>query len=242
VDGIGIAARRGRVKKVLAGCLIVLVIAVIGFGVAGYYAFRWAQPMIQSTGDYLDRARQMARLGDRVQNRAPYVPPASGELTASQVDRFVAVQTRVRDELGSRWAEIETKSAEIRDKTSASADTLRRDRQEPLTFGEFASVLSDISNIYMEARRAQVDALNVQKFSDAEYAWVRNRVYEAAGMEVASSIDMTKLEALARESAMKSNVRLPDIRRPDIPPANIRLIKPHLDKLKAWIPLAALGL
>src|SRR5687768_7198501 len=70
-------------KKVLAGCLIVLVIAVIGFGVAGYYAYRWAQPMIQNTGDYLERARQMARLGDRIQNRAPYVPPASGELTTS---------------------------------------------------------------------------------------------------------------------------------------------------------------
>lgn len=221
-------------KKVLAGCLIVLVIALIGFGAAGYYAFRWAQPMIESTGEYIDRARQMARLGDRIHNRAAYVPPSSGELTASQVDRFVAVQTRVRDELGARWTEIETKSAEIREKT--------QNNRRQLTFSEFTSVLSDISNIYMEARRAQVDALNVQNFSDAEYTWVRNRVYEAAGMEVASGIDMSKLEALARESAMKSNVKLPDIEKPDVPQANIRLIKPHLDKLKAWIPLAALGL
>ena len=147
-------------KKLLAGCLIILVIALIGFGVAGYYAYRWAQPMIENAGDYVERARQMARLGDRVQNRAPYVPPASGELTASQVDRFVAVQTRVRDELGARWTEIETKSAEIREKT--------QNNQRELTFAEFTSVLSDISNIYMEARRAQVDALNGQKFSDAE--------------------------------------------------------------------------
>jgi hypothetical protein len=222
------------VKKVLAGCLIVLVIALIGFGVAGYYAFRWAQPMVQNAGDYIERARQMGRLGDRIQNRAPYVPPASGELTSSQVDRFVAVQTRVRDELGARWTEIETKSAEIREKT--------QNNQRELTFAEFTSVLSDISNIYMKARRAQIDALNVQKFSDAEYTWVRNRVYEAAGMEVASGIDMSKIEALARESAMKSNVKLPDIKKPDVPQANIKLIKPHLAKLKEWIPLAALGL
>jgi hypothetical protein len=232
------------VKKVLTGCLIVLVIALIGFGVAGYYAFRWAQPMIQTAGDALDRARQMARLGDRIQNRAPYVPPASGELSSSQVDRFLAVQTRVRDELGERWTDIETKSAQIREKTqnnSASADGLRRDRQG-LTFAEFTSVLSDLSNIYMEARRVQVDALNVQKFSDAEYFWVRNRVYEAAGMEVASGIDLSKIEALARDSAMKSNIKLPNIRKPDVPEANIKLIKPHLAKLKEWIPLAALGL
>ena len=221
-------------KKVLLGCLIVLVIAFIGFGVAGYYAFRWAQPMIQSTGDYLERARQMARLGDRVQNRAPYVPPATGELTSSQVDRFVAVQTRVRDELGTRWTEIETKSAQIRDKT--------QNNQRELTFAEFTSVLSDISNIYMEARRAQVDALNVHKFSDGEYTWVRNRIYEAAGMEVASGFDMSKIEALARDTAMKTNTKLPDIKKPDVPAANLKLVKPHLAKLKEWIPLAALGL
>ena len=81
-------------------------------------------------------------------------------------------------------------------------------------------MLSDISNIYMEARRAQVDALNGQKFSDAEYTWVRNRIYEAAGMEVASGIDLSQIEALARESAMKSNVRLPDIKKPNVPEAN----------------------
>ena len=221
-------------KKLLAGCLIILVIALIGFGVAGYYAYRWAQPMIENAGDYVERARQMARLGDRVQNRAPYVPPASGELTASQVDRFVAVQTRVRDELGARWTEIETKSAEIREKT--------QNNQRELTFAEFTSVLSDISNIYTEARRAQVDALNMHKLSDAEYTWVRNRIYEAAGMEVASGIDMSKIEALARDSAMKSNVRLPEFKKPNVPEANLKLVRPHLARLKEWIPLAALGL
>ena len=221
-------------KKVLAGCFIVLVIALIGFGAAGYYAFRWAQPIIQSTGDYIERARQMARLGDRVQNRAPYVPPSSGELTTSQVDRFIAVQARVREELGARWTEIETKSAEMREKT--------QNNHRQLTFAEFTSVLSDLSNIYMEARRAQVDALNVHKFSDAEYTWVRNRVYEAAGMEVASGIDMSKLETLARESAMKSNVKLPDIKKPQVPQTNITLIKPHLASLKESLPIAILGL
>ena len=220
-------------KKVLAGCLIVLVIAAIGFGAAGYYAFRWAQPMIQSTGDYLERARQMAQLGDRVQNRSPYVPPSTGELTASQVERFLAVQTRVRDELGTQWAAIETKSAEIREKT--------HDKRE-LSFSEFTSVFSDLAGIYTEARRAQVNALNIHKFSDGEYSWVRNRVYEAAGMEVASGIDLSKIEALARDTAMKNNVKLPDMPKPNVAPANIKLVRPHLARLKEALPIAILGL
>ena len=221
-------------KKLLAGCLIVVVIALIGLGAAAFYAYRWAQPMIQSTGDYLERAREMTRLGDRITNRSPYVPPAGGELTQAQVERFVAVQTRVRDELGTRWAEIETKSAQIREKT--------QDNHRDLTFAELSGVFSDLTGIYLDARRAQVNALNVQKFSDGEYTWVRRRVYEAAGVELAGAIDMSALEQLARDGAGRSKVTLPDMPSPEVPAANIKLVKPHLAKVKAWIPLAVLGL
>lgn len=221
-------------KKVLAGCLIVLAIALVGFGVAGFYAFRWARPMIESTATYLDRAREMSRLAGRITNKSPYVPPENGQLTATHVERFIAVQTRVRDELGERWSAIETKSAEIRQKTKAN--------QRDLTLAEFTSVFSDLAGIYTEARRAQVNALNIHKFSDAEYTWVRRRVYEAAGMEIAGGIDLSKFEELAREGAMKSSVTLPDLPKPKVPEANIKLVKPHLAKIKEWVPMAFLGL
>ena len=84
--------------------------------------------------------------------------------------------------------------------------------------------------------------MNIHKFSDGEYAWVRNRVYEAAGMELAGGIDMSKIEALARESAMNSKVTLPDMPKPKVPDANLKLVKPHLAKLKESFPLALLGL
>jgi hypothetical protein len=190
--------------------------------------------MLESTGDYLERAREMTRLGDRIANRSPYVPPVSGELTGAQVERFVAVQARVREELGARWAEIETKSAQIREKTEAN--------HRELTFAEVASVFSDLTGIYLEARRAQVNALNAHKFSDAEYTWVRRRVYEAAGIELAGGIDMSRLEEIVREGAQRSSVTLPDMPKPQVPPANINLIKPHLSKVKEWVPMAVLGL
>jgi hypothetical protein len=222
------------VKKVLVGCLIVLVIAIFGFAAAGYYAYRWAQPMIQSTTDYLDRARELSRLGDRVNNKSPYSPPASGELSPQQVDRFLAVQTRVRDEMGARWAEIEKKSAEIREKT--------KDGRE-LTFSEFTTVFSDLAGIFLDARREQVNALNVQKFSDAEYTWVRLRVYEAAGMEVASGVDLSKIEQLARDNGISTSLRFEvDNAKPNVPAANTKLVRPHLEKLKQSFPLAILGL
>ncbi len=144
------------------------------------------------------------------------------------------MQTRVRDELGARWKEIETKAAEIQAKT--------KDGQRELTFSEFTSVLSDLAGIYTDARRVQVDALNVHKFSDDEYAWVRNRVYEAAGMEIASGIDLSRIQELARETAAQNNVTLPEVSKPDVPDANIKLVRPHLSKLKESFALALLGL
>ncbi len=219
-------------RKILGGCLVVVVIALVAFGVAGFYAYRWAQPMIQSTGDYLDRAREMSLLADRIVNKSPYAPPQSGELTQAQVDRFVAVQTRVREDLGARWSEIESKAAQIGAKSKPS--------QGELAFSDMVSVFSDLTGIYMDARRAQVAALNIHKFSDAEYVWVRRRVYEAAGVELAGSIDLSKLEHLAREGTQNPTLSFPEIPTP--PAANIKLIKPHLTKVKEWVPMAVLGL
>ena len=220
-------------KKILTGCLIVAVIAMIGLGVAGYYAYRFAKPMLESAGDYMTKAREISSLGDRVANKAPYVPPQNGELTASQVDRFVAVQGRVRNELGDRWTEIEVKSAEIRKKTEG---------KQSLSLGEVTSIFSDVANIYVEARRAQVGALNIHKFSDGEYTWVKRRVYEAAGMQVVSGLDFSAIEDLARGTAQKPTRKLPDLPMPEVPPANIKLVRPHVGQLKEWIPMAVLGL
>jgi len=221
-------------KKILGGCLIVLVIALIGFGVAGFYAYRAMKPVIDNAGEYIARAKEMSQLGDRVANKAPYVPPKNGELTLVQVERFLAVQTRVRSELGARWDQIETKSAEIRRKTE--------ENQRDLSLSEVTSVFSDLATIYVDARRAQVVALNTQRFSDAEYAWVRRRVWEAAGMHIGGGLDMSAIEDLARQGAQRANTKLPDMPMPEVPANNIKLVKPHEAKLKEWIPMAVLGL
>jgi hypothetical protein len=221
-------------KKILTGCLIVAVLALAGLGVALFYAYRMAKPMIDSALTYMETANEVARLGDGLANRAPYIPPANGELTAAQVDRFMAVQARVSDELKDRWTEIETKSAEFRERSKAG--------QKDVTLADLRSMLSSIGGIWIDGRRVQVNALNIHKFSDAEYAWVRLRVYEAAGMEIAGGIDMSTIEDLARQGAQKGNFELPDIPPAQVPEANITLVRPHLAKLKGWMPMAVLGL
>ena len=220
-------------KKILAGCLVVAVIAMIGLGVAMFYAYRMAKPMLDSAAGYMATANEVARLGDLVANKSSYTPPASGELTAAQVDRFMAVQARVSGELKNRWAEVETRSAEFRKRSEDKKD---------VTLTDLRDMLSTIGSAWIDGRREQVNALNVHKFSDDEYAWVRRRVYEAAGVEMAGSIDLSAFEDLARQGAEKTNLELPELPPAEVPEANIRLVKPHLAKLKAWMPMAVLGL
>jgi len=221
-------------KKVLAGCLIVIVIAIIGFGVVAFYAYRAMKPVIDNASNYMDKAREITRLGDEIKIKTHYEPPASGELTSTQVERFLAVQSRVRTDLNPQWEQIEKKSAEIKTKTDANP----RD----WTLAEVTSVFTDIGNVYLAGRKSQVKALNIQRFSEEEYEWVRMRVYEAAGVELAGGMDLSKIEGLARENAGKNGVDIPKMDLPQVPKKNLELVKPHAAKLKEWLPMAILGL
>lgn len=221
-------------KKILGGCLVVFAIALVGLGVAGFYAYRAARPMIDSAADYVSRARELATLSDQVRNQSAYEPPSNGQLTSAQVDRFLAVQTRVRSELGDRWTTFETKAEALKEKAAA--------KQSDWSFNDISTMFSDFTSIYLEARKVHVNALNVHKFSDEEFSWVRLRVYEAAGMQLAGSIDTSAIQEMARDSAEKTGVTIPDLPMPDVPEANIKLVKPHAAKLKEWLPMAMLGL
>ena len=221
-------------RKLLAGCLVVTVIAVLALGVAAFLGYRAAKPMIDSASGYMARAGELASVGDRLKNKTSYSPPANKQLTSLQVDRFLAVQARVRATLGERWSELERKSNAVREKASAS--------NSDLSLPDILSVFSDFTGIYVEARRAQVDALNIQKFSDAEYSWVRLRVYEAAGLQLAGSLDLAAVEKLARDGAAKGGVQVPPLPKADVPPANLELVAPHIGKLREWLPMAFLGL
>ena len=222
-------------KKILAGCLVVFGIAILAIGVALYWGYRAAKPMIQSASEYVARARELGSVGDRILIKTPFTPPENGRLTAAQVDRFLAVQSRIRFVLGDRWAELTAKSEAIRKKADAN-------RGADLSLPEIVSVFSDFTGIYINARNAQIDALNVQKFSQEEYSWVRRRVYEAAGVQLAGGLDMSAIEKMAKAGAAQGGVQVPDLPIPDVPAANVELVKPHAQKLRELIPLAFLGL
>lgn len=223
-------------RKLLTGCLIVLVLAAIATAAALYFGYRFARPYIDDATSYVERMRDIPAVADRIENKSPFEAPQDGELSENQVERFLSVQEQVRKTLGTRWSELEARATAFQEKAKASG----RD----LSLGELAGIFSDLGGVYLEARAAHVEALNTQKFSAAEYRWVRLRMYEAAGLELAGSLDLSAIEDMVRRGAEETGVKVPDVSLPEVqvPEKNRALVKPHAAKLKEWLPLAFLGL
>jgi len=220
-------------KKVLGGCLAVVLIGVIALGLALFYGYRAARPMIDNARDMLAQARELAALSDRVSDRADYAPPADGALTEAQVRRLLAVHAHVRQAMGPRLEELQARAADV--------DRRAREGGRDLSFGELGSLVTGFGTLLRDARTAHVEALNAQGFSSSEYNWVKLRVFEAAGFEVARAIDWSSLGDALEKGSSQVGVTIPPVSLPDIPEQNRELVKAHVNELKEWIPLAMLG-
>lgn len=223
-------------KKLLAGCLVGVVLMGIAGVVAAVYLWRAASPLVRGATDFAERVQRLSSLPEierGVALTAAFAPPPSGELTAAQVERFVQVQTAVRTALGSKFDALAAKYREM-------APSGTKDAPVPSPT-QVLGALSEIPAVYLDAYREQVQAMNAAKFSRAEFRWVRFRVYQAAGLD-AARYDAADLERAIRAAAAQAQVPVSEVSLPDAPAANRALVKPYADRLGEWLPLAFFGL
>ncbi len=220
-------------KKLLIGCLVIVVIGVVTLGVALYFGYRAFSPMIDNATAMLQQAKDAAAESDRLENKTAYTAPENGELSEAQVTRFLAVQDRMRKSLGPKWTDLETQANRI----EAQA---KEDARE-LSFTEVMTMLKSLGSVIVDARRAHVDALNAEQFSASEYRWVKLRTYEAAGFELAEGIDWSAVQEAIKDGARTVGAPAPTVSAPQIPERNRELVKPHMERLQAWLPLTVLG-
>jgi negative regulator of genetic competence, sporulation and motility len=161
--------------KILVGCLVVLLVVVVGGGTAGYFLV--VKPAYQFATDVGGFASEFQELNQSVERGGAYAPPADGQLTPEQFQRFLVAQRDMREGMQQRLGELDEKWQEMR------ADLERRDREPNIV--EMVTAYRDLGDLLLEAKRNQVAALNRYQFSLQEYAWVRNQVYMAMGEEVA---------------------------------------------------------
>ena len=225
--------KSNTVRNVVLGCGVVLLLVSIVAAIL-LYQFVWkpGRELIASGAEIGERFEEMSRLEEEVEDRSPYTPPADRELSAAQVERFVAVQQAVRTDLGPRWQELEARYED----TDGGA-------QDP-SLPEMIAFWRELGGLASEAKRRQVDALNEQGFSVAEYEWVREQVYLALGMD-ALAVGLDDVVSAAQEGgfgAMEELARKQEEADQAVPPENRALVQPYREQLEEWAPLAMMGL
>jgi hypothetical protein len=212
-------------KKLAIGCGVVVLLLGVAGGAGVYY-------LTMKARGYLQQFQALADVDKKIVNTSAFSAPASGELSEDMVRRFVAVQDGMRSKLGARVAEITAKQDEFVRRMQAE----NRKDSSPM---EAFTIVKDMMGLLLEARTAHIDALNNQRFSLDEYAWVRARVYAAAGVSV-TEISLKNLPDAIKQGG--------EITRPlaeateEVPVKNKELVKPLLPRFKEWAPLAFFGM
>lgn len=220
-------------KKLIVGCGLGLLIMGIAAAAAGYYfVYRPARAFMTSVTEL----GEVADLDHALTNTSTFTAPATGTLAPTQVERFMAVQSAVQGRMGSRFSELKGKYDQL--------DSEIRTQERTIRITEAVGAYRDLFGLIADARRAQVDALNAQQFSSDEYAWVRRRVFEAAGLSV-TGVDFSELVDKARHGDFELPSRQgPTLDTPErgVPAQNRALVAPHVAALKDWVPYAMFGL
>jgi hypothetical protein len=156
-----------------------------------------------------------------------FVKPGSGEVTAEQVRRYIAVEEAV-----------EARIAEGRPAFVEQQGVLERaGRNGEITIDSAIASYAAIRPMLMNAKPRQIDAMNKEHFSKKEFDWVREQLYRAAGIPL-TRIDVSDLF----EGVPEPGIRVRTLSPQEAPPANQALARPIAAKLEAWRAFAFFGL
>lgn len=206
-------------KKFAIGCFgVLLVLAVAGGGIAW---FKVIKPGMEFAGGIAELGKEYSELNESIDNRSAYTPPAEGELDEEDFQRFLAAQRQMRTELEGRLEELQSKYESLEKEID--------ERGGQAGIGDMMGAYSDLTDLLIEAKRAQVEAINTQEFSLQEYNWVRQQVYRAIGESVAVA-------------AISANPNATNEYQTTVPEATREMVEPHREELMESYMLAWWGL
>jgi hypothetical protein len=221
-------------NKVAIGCVGFLAVGVAGGAGASYYAYHKVSAAVAPV-------TALASLGDierSIRKQGPHTPPASGEPTTAQVDRLLAVQQAVRAKLGTRAEEFYQRYRRYFEPVNGAKAQLGGPADSAM-MGLRLSL--EIAGIYVDGKRAQVDALNRLGMSLEEYRWTRSQVYSALGLPF-MEIDIPAIMAEVKEGRQPVPRAFDPKSARSAPPAVRRMVEPHRKVLEDNVGLAFFGL
>jgi hypothetical protein len=216
-------------KKFAIGCAIVLVLLLVVGGIGGYYLYhRFVGPM----AEFVTNMQKVADIEKDIKNTSSFTPPENGELTEEMVSRFVKAQSHIQITLGTRMDALKA--------TYEKLDKTRKSENRDASVSEGMGALRDLASLFLEGKKAQVEAMNQTGFSLHEYEWVRAQIYAAVGV-VAAGFDLKKVAEQAKSGNVEGLQGAEKESLPDVPEKNKELVAPYEKQLKEWAPLAFFG-
>jgi len=215
-------------KKLAIGCLIVLVVGgaiVVGVGYYGYMKVKSAVAEFAELG-------QIGEIERGVRVQTPFTAPASSELTQKQVDQLLQIQKSVHDRLGENMAVFQRNYQALAQKKEATVVDLPT----------LLSAYKDLAHNWVDAKKAQVAALNEAGLSLAEYRWIRAEAYRALDVPF-FSVDFGRLAEQVKAGTPPAEAPIDSVTGGGpSPEANKKLLEPHRKAMEDYLPLAAFGL
>jgi len=216
------------VKKLALGCGVALLVTAIAGGLVAYYVYR----QFSSAVTQFAELAQIPELERSVRNREPFVPPASEELSDSQIEKLMQVQGDVRRRLGERMAGFEAKYRTMADKKNASLS------DAPALLAAYR----DLAATWLDAKKSQVEALNAAGLSLEEYRWIRHQAYRAVGMAFVD-LDVGRLVDEAQRGITSETAgQLLGALEPGGPESNRERLARFKKQLEENLALASFGL
>ncbi len=217
-------------KKLAIGCGVVVLLALVAGAVGVYYVMH----RVGSTVASLAALGSIPDIERGVEDKSPYTAPASGELTDAQLTRLLAVQSAIKQKLGDRFAALDQKYRTL-------SETLKQRDATVLDAPALLGAYSDLAKAYLDAKRWQVEALNAQHLSLAEYRWIRKQAYAAIGLTV-MNVDVGEIIEDVKAGRTPPSQPMDVVVGPTGPAQNLKLVDPHRKALEDNVALAFLGL
>lgn len=206
-------------KKFAIGCFAVLVVVAIAGG--GIAWFKVIKPGMEFAGGIAELGKQYTELNESIENRSGYTPPGDGVLNEDAFQRFLAAQRQMRSDLEGRLEELQSKYEALEKEID--------ERGGQAGISDMMGAYSDLTDLLIDAKRAQVEAINDHNFSLQEYNWVRDQVYRAIGESVA-------VAAIAANPNASSEFQA------TVPEATRKMVEPYREELMKSHVLAWWGL
>jgi hypothetical protein len=215
-------------KKLAIGCLLILVVGGVAAAGGAYYLYY----RVKSAVSQFAELGKIPEIEDGVQIKTPFVMPAGGALTQNEVDRFVQVQTRVRARLGQNFDLLQRKYKALSDKKDATVTDLP----------QLIAAYRDLAASWLDAKRAQVEALNDVGLSMSEYRWIRSEAYKSLNLPLVD-IDFATIAKQIRNNKQPSEeIMLGGAFSGAASQANAKLVERYRKQLEDNMPMATFGL